>query len=141
MPTAPISPSLQPEGSDVTENDELFAVCPFTVTPNTPELALAGTTATMPVFDQFATSAVVPFKVIVLLPCAEPKFVPVIATEDPTAPELGEMLVIVGACASVRPAHARTTRKATVKDSPRIRMNASNTPTEKCERLMKLEDY
>jgi hypothetical protein len=114
-------------------NDELFAVCPFTVTPNTPDVALAGTTATMLVLDQFATRAVVPFNLMVLLPCAEPKFVPVIATETPTAPELGEMLEIVGAWARVLSAHARTTRKARVKDRPRIRMNASNTPTEKCE--------
>src|SRR6266446_8033102 len=129
MPTAPISPSLQPEGSDVTENDELFAVCPFTVTPNTPELALAGTTATMPVFDQFATRAVVPFNLIVLLPCAEPKFVPVIATEDPTAPELGETLAIVGACARVRPAHASENKSAAIRLRVRVRIRiASGNP-------------
>jgi hypothetical protein len=76
---------------------------------------LAGTTATIAVFDQLATRAVVPFKVIVLLPCAAPKFVPVIATEAPTAPELGEMLVTVGAWASVRPAHASENKNAAIR--------------------------
>jgi len=115
VPTVPMSLSDQPEGSDVTENDALFAVCPFTVTLKGPDVALAGTTATIAVFDQFPTRAVVPFKVIVLLPCAEPKFVPVIATEAPTAPELGETLAIVGACARVRPAHASENKSAAIR--------------------------
>src|SRR5258708_11975823 len=110
-----MSLSDQPEGSDVTENDELLAEFPFTVTLNGPDVALVGTTATIAVFDQLATRAVVPFKVTVLLPCAEPKFVPVIATEAPTAPELGETLAIVGACARVRPAHASENKTAAIR--------------------------
>jgi hypothetical protein len=35
-------------------------------------------------------------KFTVLLPCVEPKFVPVIVTVVPTAPEVGDRLLIVG---------------------------------------------
>jgi hypothetical protein len=34
--------------------------------------------------------------VTVLVPCVEPKFVPVMVTEEPTAPEVGDRLLIVG---------------------------------------------
>ena len=40
--------------------------------------------------------AVVPLNVTVLVPCVEPKFVPVIVTDVPTAPDVGLRLVIVG---------------------------------------------
>jgi len=131
-----MSPSDQPEGRDVTVNDELLAEAPFTVTLNGPDVALVGTTATMFVSDQLVTTAVVPFKEIVLLPRVEPKLVPVTATELPTGPELGEMLVTVGAWASVRPAHTRTTKKAAVKDRARLRMNVSSAPTKRDEYAM-----
>ena len=41
------------------------------------------------------TAVVLNFRVLV--PCVEPKFVPVIVTEAPTAPVVGERLVILGA--------------------------------------------
>jgi hypothetical protein len=40
--------------------------------------------------------AAVPLKFTVRLPCVEPKFVPVIVTVVPTAPEVGDRLLIVG---------------------------------------------
>ena len=40
---------------------------------------------------------VVVLNLTVLNPCVEPKFVPVIVTDAPTAPEFGDKLDIVGA--------------------------------------------
>jgi hypothetical protein len=64
--------------------------------------APVGTIAVMLVVVQFVASALVPLSEIVLLPCEDPKFVPVRVTAMPTGPEVGDMLVIVGAwaCAS-----------------------------------------
>ena len=45
---------------------------------------------------QAVAVAVVPLNFTVLVPCVAPKFVPVIVTEAPTAPEVGLRLVIVG---------------------------------------------
>jgi hypothetical protein len=45
---------------------------------------------------QLVGVAAVPLKVIVLVPCVAPKFVPVTVTEVPTAPELGLRLVMSG---------------------------------------------
>ena len=45
---------------------------------------------------QLLGEAVVPANVTVLLPCVEPKKVPVIVTEVPTSPMFGDKAVIVG---------------------------------------------
>ena len=78
---------------------ELFAGWLFTVTVKAPEEAAAGTTATTVVSDQLVATAAVPLRATVLLPCEAPKPVPVIVTGTPTGPEVGEIFVIVGACA------------------------------------------
>ena len=56
-----------------------------------------GTGATMLVPLQLVGVAAVPLNVTVLVPCVAPKFVPAIVTEVPTAPEVGDRLVIDGA--------------------------------------------
>jgi hypothetical protein len=56
-----------------------------------------GTGATIDVGLQFVGAAVVPLKLTVLVPCVEPKLLPVIVTELPTGPAVGERLVIEGA--------------------------------------------
>ena len=43
-----------------------------------------------------------PLKLTVLLPCLAPKLVPVIVTDVPTTPEVGEMLVIWGVGKAVK---------------------------------------
>ena len=43
--------------------------------------------------------AVVPLNFTVLEPFVEPKFVPVIVTDAPTAPDVGDKLVILGVAA------------------------------------------
>jgi hypothetical protein len=55
----------------------------------------------MPVPFQLEGVAAIPLKVTVLVPCAVPKFVPVIVTGVPTAPEVTERLLIVGAGTTV----------------------------------------
>ena len=76
---------------------------PPTVTTTFPVVAALGTGTTMLVALQLVGTAVVPLKVTVLVPWEEPKFVPVIVTDDPTIPAVGERLVMVGA-ALVAPA-------------------------------------
>src|SRR5690242_3043936 len=68
---------------------------PETVTTTLPELAPVGTGATMVV--EFQLVGVAATVLNVTLPGAEPKFIPVIVTEVPTGPELGDKPVIVGA--------------------------------------------
>jgi hypothetical protein len=46
---------------------------------------------------QLVDVAAVPLKVTVLVPRVAPKFVPVIVTAAPAAPEFGERLVMLGA--------------------------------------------
>ena len=85
-----------------TENEELFTVAPFTVTAKVPVVAPVGTVTTIEVAPQLEAEHVKPFSVTVLIPCGEPKLVPVMVTEDPTAPEAGEMPLIVGAGTTVK---------------------------------------
>ena len=51
----------------------------------------------MLVADQLVGVAAVPLNVTVLVPCVAPKFVPVIVTDVPTGPLVGDRLVSVGA--------------------------------------------
>jgi len=66
---------------------------PFTVTTTLPVVAPVGTGTTIELALQVVGVAVVPLNVTVPV---EPKFVPVIVTDVPTAPELVERLVILG---------------------------------------------
>jgi hypothetical protein len=62
-----------------------------------PVVAPVGTGTMMLVLDQLVGVAAVPLKLTVLVPCVEPKFVPVIVTEVPTTPDVGDRLVRLGA--------------------------------------------
>lgn len=75
---------------------------PPTVTTTEPVVAPAGTVVVMVVALQAVAVALVPLKLTELLPCVEPKFVPAILMDAPTAPELGVRLVMVGAAAEAR---------------------------------------
>src|SRR3989442_1108632 len=89
-------------GVDTTGNASPLLAPPPTVTTTLPVVAPAGTGTTMLVSDQLVGVAVVPLNVTVLVPLVAPKFMPVIVTEAPTAPLVGERLVMldvgVGAC-------------------------------------------
>ncbi len=80
---------------------------PSTVTTTVPVVAPAGSGVTIAVVLQFVGVAAIPLKVTVLVPCAAPKLVPVIVTEVPTGPEVGERLVILGITAKLIPLLAR----------------------------------
>ena len=61
------------------------------VTTTLPAVAFAGTTATIDVTLQLVIElANVPLNLTVLEPCVAPKFVPVIVTEVPTGPDVGD---------------------------------------------------
>jgi len=70
---------------------------PPTVTTTFPVVAPAGTGVTIAVGLQLVGVAAVPLKVTVLVPCVAPKLVPVIVTDVPIGPEVGDKLVMLGA--------------------------------------------
>ena len=69
---------------------------PLTVTTALPVVAPEGTTAVIDVALQLETVAVVPLKVTVFVPCGSPKPVPVMVTNWPTTPDVGDRLPMVG---------------------------------------------
>jgi hypothetical protein len=73
---------------------------PDTVTTTFPVVAPLGTVTAMLLALQLVTVAVVPLNLTVLLPWVEPKPEPAIVTDAPTAPEVGDRLVIEGAAAT-----------------------------------------
>src|ERR1700675_2191760 len=75
---------------------------PLVFTTTLPVVAPEGTVVAMLVALQLVTAAAVPLKLTVLVPWAEPKLVPVILTEDPTAPDVGERLLMVGVGSTVK---------------------------------------
>jgi hypothetical protein len=76
---------------------------PLTVTTTFPLVIPDGTKAVIDEEDQFVVVAAVPLKVRVLVPWLEPKPVPAIVTEVPTAPDVGDKLAILGAGRIVKP--------------------------------------
>jgi hypothetical protein len=75
---------------------------PDTVTTTFPVVAPAGTVATMLVAPQLVAVAVVPLNLTVLVPWVAPKLVPVMVTDAPTAPELGDKLLMLGVGITVK---------------------------------------
>jgi hypothetical protein len=75
---------------------------PLAATTTLPVVAPDGTVATIDVALQLSIAAVVPLNVTELVLCVEPKFVPVIVTDVPTAPEVGDRLVMLGAVTTVK---------------------------------------
>src|SRR5436309_3060608 len=72
---------------------------PLACTTKLPVVAPVGTGTTIDVALQLVGVAAVPLNLTVLVPWVEPKLVPVIATDAPTAPEVGDRLVMVGEAA------------------------------------------
>jgi hypothetical protein len=75
---------------------EPLVATPFTFTTTLPVVAALGTGTTICVSLQLLGVAAVPLKVTVLVPWELPKVVPLMVTEVPTGPEVGERLVIAG---------------------------------------------
>src|SRR6266849_5150278 len=82
---------------DVTVKLDPLLATPPTVTTTFPVVAPLGTGATMLVPLQLVGVANVPLNVTVLVPWVVPKFVPVIVTDVPTAPDVGFRFVMLGA--------------------------------------------
>ena len=80
----------------VTVKPKPLLALPPTVTTTLPLVAPEGTVATIDVGLQPVAVAAVPLNVTVLVPWVGPKFVPVIVTDVPTGPELGDKLVMLG---------------------------------------------
>lgn len=97
-PTAPeVGDRLVMTGVGRTVNETPLLALPLTVTTTFPVVAPLGTTAAIELELQFViVVAVVPLNFTVLEPCEEPKPLPVIVTAAPTAPEVGERLVMLG---------------------------------------------
>jgi hypothetical protein len=79
-------------GVGSTVNVTPLLATPPTVTTTGPVVAPLGTGTTIEVALQLVGVALVPLKVTALVPWVEPKFVPVMVTAVPTAPDVGEML-------------------------------------------------
>jgi hypothetical protein len=96
LPTVPdVGFRLVIEGADpVTVKAAPLLATPPTVTTTFPVVASDGTDVTMLVELHFVVVAAVPLNVTVP---DDPKFVPVIVTCVPTAPEVGDRLVMLGA--------------------------------------------
>jgi hypothetical protein len=104
----PVTVTEVPMGAAVGERVAIFGAgttvkftpalaTPETVTTTFPVVAPAGTGTTIFVLPQLVVVPVTPLNVIVLLPCVAPKFVPVTVTNAPTAPPVGDKLVMPGA--------------------------------------------
>jgi hypothetical protein len=97
VPTAPdVGDKLLMLGAATTVNFTPLLATPLVLTTTLPVVAPVGTVVTIDVALQLPTVAVVPLKVTVPVPCVAPKPVPVIMTDAPTAPVVGDRLVMVG---------------------------------------------
>ncbi len=65
-------------------------------------VAPVGTVVFIEVAPQVVAAAGVPLNFTVPAPWVDPKFVPVIVTTAPTAPEVGDKLVMLGAATTVK---------------------------------------
>ena len=102
-PTAPVvtdRPVML--GAATTVNAEPALATPLTVTTALPLVVPVGTVATIDVALQLVIVVAAAFNFTVLAPCVEPKFVPVIVTDAPTANVVGDRLVIVGVGRAVK---------------------------------------
>ena len=103
VPTAPeVTDKLVMLGADTTVKVTPLLFTPLAFTTTLPVVAPDGTVTTIEVALQLVmVVAVVVLNFTVLVPCVEPKFVPVIVTDAPTAPDVGDKLVMLGAGTTV----------------------------------------
>src|ERR1700720_4372232 len=97
-PTAPVvGDRLVMLGAETTVKLTPLLFTPLANTTTFPVVAPLGAVTAMLVALQLVTLAAVPLNETVPLPWVEPKFVPVIVTAAPTAPVVGDRLVVLGA--------------------------------------------
>jgi hypothetical protein len=119
-------------GAGTTVNEDPLLATPLTVTNTFPVVAPVGTVATIDFALQLVGVAFVPLKVTVLVPWVEPKLLPAMVTEAPTAPEAGDRLVIDGVAALTCRLEDR--RKMTMSRMPE-KANLSGTLRSNAERV------
>jgi len=85
-----------------TVNDFPLLATLLTVTTTLPVVAPLGAGTTIEVALQLVGDATVPLNVTVLVPWVAPKFVPVIVTEVPTVPDVGDRVLMVGGAVTVK---------------------------------------
>ena len=96
-PTAPeAGDRLVMAGAGATVKLIPLLATPLAFTTTLPVLAPVGTGTAMLVALQLAGVALVPLKATIPLPCAAPKLLPVMVIDAPTAPEVGDTLVMLG---------------------------------------------
>lgn len=83
-------------GGEITVNGIPALVAPATVTETLPVLAPAGSTAVILFAFHEVILATIPLNATVPVPCVAPKWEPLITTEEPTGPELGERPLTMG---------------------------------------------
>jgi hypothetical protein len=101
-------------------------VAPATVTVTFPVVAPAGTVAVMDVVVAAVTVAVVPLNLTVSDGIVLEKFVPVMVIEAPTAPEVGDRLVMVGAAIAMRAKNRNDKTNTPILHEPGIRRDICN---------------
>ena len=102
VPTGPeVGDRLVIDGAVVTVNDTPLLATPPTVTTTLPVVAPLGTGTAIDVALQLVGVALVPLNFTSLVPWVAPKLVPVIVTDVPTGPEVGDRLLIDGAVVTV----------------------------------------
>jgi hypothetical protein len=102
VPTVPFAVvALVMLGVDDTVKFTPLLATPPTVTTTLPDVAPLGTDVAMLVALQVVTVAAVPLNLTVLVPCEDPKFVPVIVTGVPTDPDVVETPIMVGVPATL----------------------------------------
>lgn len=89
-------------GAGRTVNDTPLLLTPLACTTTLPVVAPEGTGATIEFAFQLVGVANVPLKLTVLEPCVDPKLLPLIVTDAPTAPELGDKPLMLGAGRTVK---------------------------------------
>jgi len=104
VPTAPeVTDKLVILGVATTVKLTPLLFTPLALTTTLPVVAPVGTVATIEVALQLEiVVAVVVLNLTVLVPWVAPKFVPVIVTEAPTAPVVGDKLVMLGVGRTVK---------------------------------------
>jgi len=100
---------------------------PLACTTTLPVVAPDGTGTTMLVALQLVGVDAVPLKLTVPLPWVEPKLEPVIVTEAPTAPEVGERAEILGAGTTVKVTPLLSTPLACTITLPVVQLDAGAT--------------
>src|SRR5579863_3467161 len=93
----------RPLVTGVTVKVTLLLATPPTLTTTGPDVAFAGTAATITPVFQLVGVALIPLNVSVLDPWLDPKFAPLMVTDAPTTPLVGEILLIEGDLPPIAP--------------------------------------